>query len=202
MIAAGKPGRYLFFVGEECGGIGSSAFVLDNPTFSANMVVSFDRRGTDDIITHQGGTETCSQAFANALGHALNKQPGFKYEPSDEGIYTDSKEFSAIVPECTNVSVGYYSEHTSHERQDLQHLLKLRDAVIAVDWFALPIDRTPVEDTPWWTTYPTSDIPFTTRTEVLDSLASINKIIAAPIITTLDLVTIREEIKIIEGYFV
>lgn len=154
MIKAGKPGRYLFFVGEECGGIGSSAFVQDHPDFSALMVVSFDRRGTKDIITHQAGYCTASTTFALALADALNKQkPGvFEYLPCDGGMYTDSKEFAEIVPECTNISVGYDHEHTVHETQDLVHLLDLRDAVIGVDWEALPIARVPEPDTPWWPT--------------------------------------------------
>jgi len=70
MIAANRPGMYLFFVGEECGGIGSSAYVKDHSTFSANMVVSFDRRGTKDIITHQAGYCTASNTCTNiAVGY-------------------------------------------------------------------------------------------------------------------------------------
>jgi di/tripeptidase len=150
MIKAKRPGRYLFFVGEECGGIGSSAYVRDNPNFSALMVVSFDRRGTKNIITHQAGYCTASNTFALALAKALNKvNPEFEYAPCDGGMYTDSKEFAEMVPECTNISVGYYSEHTPKESQDLVHLLRLRDAVISIDWSALPISRIPEPDYPW-----------------------------------------------------
>lgn len=152
MIQNHIPGRYLFFVGEEVGGVGSSAFVRDNPTFSANAIISFDRRGTDDIITHQGWTETASEGFAQALADQLNLH-GFKYAPSDGGIYTDSKEFSHIVPECTNISVGYYNEHRTNEYLDLEHLLKLADAVLQVQWSDLPILRTPVDDVPWETSF-------------------------------------------------
>lgn len=150
MIKAGKPGTYMFFVGEECGGIGSSAFVQDNPGFSANMCVSFDRRGYSDVITHQGGFQTCSLRYAHALSAALNAGMPSRnkaYRPSDAGLYTDSKEFAELVPECTNISVGYFNEHTEQEELDLRHLLALRDAVLAIDWAALPIDRVPeVED--------------------------------------------------------
>lgn len=160
MIKAGKPGRYLFFVGEECGGVGSSAFVKDNPDFSALMVVSFDRRGTKDIITHQSGYCTASTTFALALADALNRQKSgvFEYLPCDGGLYTDSKEFAELVPECTNVAVGYYCEHTTKEIQDLGHLLDLRDAVIGVDWTALPIARVPEPDNDWFTGWPSSKI--------------------------------------------
>lgn len=149
MIKAGKPGTYFFFVGEECGGIGSSAFVMDNPAFSASMCVSFDRRGYSDVITHQGGYETCSSKFAWSLCGELNQHMTGRqkaYKPSDAGIYTDSKEFAELVPECTNISVGYFNEHTDREELDVRHLLELRDAVLAIEWTSLPIDRVPEPD--------------------------------------------------------
>lgn len=147
MIAAGKPGKYMFFVGEERGGIGSSAFIQDNPNFSATSAVAFDRRGTRDVLTHQGGYRTCSDEYAKALSIALNSHgKSLQYRPDDGGIYTDTKEFAHLVPECTNISVGYYDEHTAKERLDLGHLMLLRDAVLAIDWESLPIKRVPVED--------------------------------------------------------
>lgn len=145
MIAAGVQGTYLFFVGEEVGGIGSSEFVRCNPNFSANFVVSFDRKGTSDIITHQGGERTASDEFASALSVQLRKASdgALRYAPCSGGLYTDSKEFIEIVPECTNVAVGYYNEHTFQESLALHHLLELRDAVLKVNWQGLPIKRTP-----------------------------------------------------------
>ena len=151
MIQAGVPGNYAFFLGEECGGLGSSHFIDRNPQLSATMCVSFDRRGTRDIITHQGGYRTCSEAFALALSGALNMQDNqFNYRPDDGGLYTDSKEFAGIVSECTNVSVGYYDEHTRQERLDINHLMRLRDAVVSLNWEELPIVRVPVEDDCGW----------------------------------------------------
>lgn len=148
MMKAGVHGRYMFFIGEECGGIGSSAFVRDNPTFSANTVVSFDRRGTGSVITHQGGWETCSTTFGAALANALNQNGAGKlqYRIDDAGLYTDSREFAEIVPECTNISVGYFHEHTAKETLNLTHLLNLRDALLKVQWGELPIVRVPVPD--------------------------------------------------------
>lgn len=147
MIAAGVQGTYLFFVGEEVGGVGSSEFVRCNPNFSANFVVSFDRRGKTDIITHQGGERTASNEFASALGRELHKASGgaLRYSPCSTGLYTDSKEFIHLVPECTNVAVGYWNEHTFQESLELHHLLELRDAVLKVNWQGLPIKRTPCE---------------------------------------------------------
>lgn len=141
----------MFFIGEECGGIGSSAYVQDNPEFSANMVVSFDRRGQSSIITHQGGWRTCSTEFAVALAGQLTQKGAGKlqYRPDDTGLYTDSCEFADVVPECTNISVGYFHEHTAKETLNLTHLLNLRDALLKVEWDKLPIKRVPEPDIVW-----------------------------------------------------
>lgn len=151
LIKVGVSGRYMFFIGEECGGIGSRSYVQDNPEFSANMVVSFDRRGQSSIITHQGGLRTCSTEFAVALaGQLTQKGAGkLKYQPDAGGLYTDSREFADIVPECTNVSVGYFHEHTAKETLNLTHLLNLRDALLKVEWEKLPIKRVPEPDILW-----------------------------------------------------
>ena len=197
MIAENRPGMYLFFVGEECGGIGSSAYVKDHPTFSANMVVSFDRRGTKDIITHQGGYCTASNTFAMALGDAMNKlNPAFEYAPCAGGLYTDSREFAEIVPECTNIAVGYYNEHTIRESQDLEHLLNLRSVVVAIDWQSLPIGRVPEPDLPWagWD----MDIPsFSTRKEALEAIGALRE---AGLAGDLSDVELNHYLDIIEGY--
>jgi hypothetical protein len=63
----------------------------------------------------------------------------FKYAPDPTGIYTDSAQFTSKIPECTNISVGYYNEHTNFERQDIVHLERLCVAVCKVDWETLPI---------------------------------------------------------------
>lgn len=174
MIKAGVQGLYMFFVGEEVGGIGSSALVRANPSFSANMVVSFDRRGTEDIITHQGFYNTASNTFALALANQLNKS-GLKYRPDDSGMYTDSKEFAGIVPECTNIAVGYDHEHTKYEELDLTHLEALRDAVLAVDWAGLPITRIPIEDVPWLPTggQKWQDVNYISRRDMEKELARV-----------------------------
>ena len=197
MIAANRPGMYLFFVGEECGGIGSSAYVKDHKTFSANMVVSFDRRGTKDIITHQGGYCTASNTFAMALGDEMNRlDPSFEYAPCAGGLYTDSREFAEIVPECTNIAVGYYNEHTVRESQDLTHLLALRAVVVALDWQSLPIGRVPEPDVPWlgWD----MDTPsFSTRKEALEAIGSLRE---AGLAGDLSDVELNHYLDIIEGY--
>ena len=46
-----------------------------------------------------------------------------------------------LIPECTNVSVGYYKEHSTNEHQDISHLISLADACTKVNWETLPTVR-------------------------------------------------------------
>lgn len=143
MIQNQIPGLYYFFCGEEVGCVGSSLLAkFGDVKGKYDKVISFDRRGTTSVITHQSRQRTSSDKFAEALSKELNKF-GLSYEKDDTGVYTDSAEFSEIVPECTNISVGYYSEHTFNERQDILHLSNLADACLLVDWESLPVVRDP-----------------------------------------------------------
>lgn len=142
LIKAGIPGLYIFHTEEERGG-GGSRYVARNysDVFEGRIkrAIAFDRRGTTDIITHQASGRCCSDTFAKALAEAL----GMEHAPSDRGIFTDTANYIEIIPECTNVAVGYANEHTGEETQDLLYLFNLAERVIEVDWDALPTARDP-----------------------------------------------------------
>jgi hypothetical protein len=150
MINNSVPGLYYFFIGEEVGCIGSGkvAGKWDKNKFSKTItkVVSFDRRGTDSIITHQYFGRSCSDDFANELSKRLNDTKLVKMKPDDTGVMTDSAKFMDDVYECTNISVGYYKEHTTNEYQDIEFLQKLCRAVILIDWETLPVKRDTLYD--------------------------------------------------------
>lgn len=143
---------YLFTVGEECGGIGATHVGKNNTELLSQFdrAIAFDRRGSSDIITHQSGGRCSSDAFAQALSDNLN-DAGMLYMPCDGGVYTDTAEFIRVVPECTNISIGYLCEHSSDEAQDILHLRELADAVLSFDWDELPTERDPkaVEPDPY-----------------------------------------------------
>jgi hypothetical protein len=151
MIEKKIPGLYYFFLGEEVGCVGSKKVAAKHtidPIPEITKVVSFDRRGTDSVITYQTNGRCCSDEFANELAKELNKSDDtFSYKTDPTGVYTDSAQFVKVYPECTNISVGYYSEHTFRERQDIKHLEKLAIACTKVDWNSLPVkrDKTKVE---------------------------------------------------------
>ena len=151
MIQKQVPGLYYFFIGEEVGCIGSRklADTWTKTEFSKYIkkVVSFDRRGTDSIITYQMFGRCCSDEFAQELANRMNATGNkMKMELDDTGILTDSAKFVKLVPECTNISVGYQNEHTGKEFQDIEFLRRLCNTVVKVDWETLPVKRDPLED--------------------------------------------------------
>ena len=143
MISENIPGLYYFFMGEESGCVGSSSLsrVFESMTIfpKMNKCIAFDRKGYDSIITEQMGV-CASDEFANELSKRFNDF-GFWFKPDPTGIYTDSAEFTDIIPECTNISCGYFHEHTTSEKQDLDFLELLGVVSTQIDWETLPIVR-------------------------------------------------------------
>jgi hypothetical protein len=142
LIKNNIPGLYYFFIGEEVGCVGSSsAAPLGDFKNNYDRIISFDRRGTNSVITYQSSYRCCSDDFANDLAKQLNLRTNLFYRIDDTGVYTDSAEFVDYIPECTNLSVGYLNEHTTRESQDLYHLNKLALASLGVEWEKLPTKR-------------------------------------------------------------
>ena len=144
MIANRVPGVYWFFYGEERGGQGSAKVAnnYDEYPFMKNIkkIVSFDRRNYYSVITQQMGLQCCSNEFADSLCKELNKN-GMKMSLDPTGVFTDSANFIDLIPECTNVSVGYFNEHTHDEMQNMTFLEKLAKACVGVNWNGLKVSR-------------------------------------------------------------
>ena len=143
LYEAGVPGIYIWSAEEETGCKGTKRLLRGFDTLVDNVtkVVSFDRRGTEDIITHQMGFRCCSDTFAQSLRLAL----GMNHKLNDGGSYTDSFEYAWDVHECTNISVGYQCAHFPGETLDLAYLRKLIESLILIRWEDLPIEREPGE---------------------------------------------------------
>jgi len=142
MISENVPGLYYFFMGEESGCVGSSNLsrVFESKEHpKMNKCIAFDRRGYDSIITEQHGV-CASDEFAKELSSRFNEY-GFWFKPDSTGVYTDSAEFTDVIPECSNISCGYFSEHTKSEKQDLGFLELLAIVSTQIDWETLPIVR-------------------------------------------------------------
>ena len=144
MIEMGVPGYFVFFRGEECGGIGSKWLAKNMPELFEDIdrAVAFDRAGYYDIITYQSGGRCCSDAFAEALADKLSTDTSW-YTACPNGVYTDTAEFIRLIPECTNISVGYKNQHGDHEEQDVEFLWGLAKICVSVQWDNLPTVRDP-----------------------------------------------------------
>lgn len=131
LIKAGKEGHYVFHRDEEIGGLGSSwiaknAYVLPE---GIKYAIAMDRCGTTDVITHQGFQRSASNEFAESLCKQLPKS----MIPDDTGVFTDTANYVDIIPECTNLSVGYQRNHGQHETLDVRFLKQLRDHLLKLD---------------------------------------------------------------------
>ena len=144
LMAHGVPGLYYFFIGEERGGIGSRALAAQffDMDYLQNVkrCTAFDRRDYHSVITRQGGTVCCSDEFGNALCRELNAH-GLNLTLDTTGVFTDSKSFIDDIPECVNISVGYFHEHSSNEYQNMTYLQLLAEASSKINWDALPTVR-------------------------------------------------------------
>ena len=141
MIKAKVPGLYIFHREEEIGGKGSKWITVNTPELVEGIekCIAFDRKGTCEVITHQGFERCCSEDFAEQLGFALS---GYWFN-DDSGSFTDSANYVDLIPECTNLSIGYYKEHTSKETLDVEHLEQMISDCISLDWESLPTVRDP-----------------------------------------------------------
>lgn len=143
MIKNNIPGLYIFHREEEIGGNGSS-FIAKNSHLIPKTImyaIAMDRAGTGDVISHQGWSRCCSDDFAESLAQSL----GDGWKPDDTGVFTDTANYTQIIPECTNLSIGYEHNHGPREILDFKHLLRLRDSLFKLDVNSLPVSRDPSE---------------------------------------------------------
>jgi hypothetical protein len=148
MIRRNVPGLYVFHRAEECGGYGSLHIANTNRELlsSVDYAIALDRKGEQSVVTYQWGGDCCSQDFAWALAREL----GLGMKPDDTGTFTDTANYMEHVAECTNISVGYYLQHSNKEWLNTRFLFRLLDALCALDVSKLPVIRTPGRDENDW----------------------------------------------------
>lgn len=142
MIKKKVPGLYIFHRGEEVGGIGSHHISTHSKKLLKDIkyAIALDRKGYTDVITHQGA-RCCSDDFAKSLAKELD----MGYKPSDRGLFTDTANYTDEIGECTNLSIGYFSQHCMLESQDGKFLMKLLEALIKINPDNLVENRVPGE---------------------------------------------------------
>lgn len=131
MIRANVPGLYIFHRAEEIGGKGSAWISEKNKEALAGIkfAIAFDRRDEKSIITFQRFKRCCSDEFAESLAEQL----GMQHKKDTTGSFTDTANYTDLIGECTNVSVGYDNAHMSSESTNVDYLFRLRDALLKLD---------------------------------------------------------------------
>jgi hypothetical protein len=145
MAKAKVPGLYVWHRAEEIGGLGSTYIATKTPELleGINFAVAFDRKGTSSIITHQFG-RCASETFTTSLAAHL---PGFRADPN--GIFTDTANYSHLISECTNLSIGYENAHGADETQDVAFPTKLFEHIRRLDVSKLIAARDPSAKEPF-----------------------------------------------------
>lgn len=143
MILARVPGLYLFHRQEEYGGIGSRWIAANAPEMLTGIqtAIAFDRRGKESVITYQANGRSCSDQFAESLSKAI----GLSHKKDDTGLFTDTANYTNLIGECTNVSVGTSHEHQANESLDTEYLFALRDKMLQFAESELVYSRKPGE---------------------------------------------------------
>lgn len=139
MIEAGVTGvSYVFHRDEESGGRGSAWLAREYPDWvkAFDVCLALDRRGTKDVIVSQSYGKCASPEFAAGLA----KELGMGHAAAD-GIFTDSASYMDLIPECSNLSIGYQYEHSTRETLDTGYLEGVIERLITVDWSRVPVAR-------------------------------------------------------------
>lgn len=137
MAQAGIPGLYVWTPDEEAGASWARGHCQDDEFTGIKRIISFDRRGNNDLIRWQAYGELASKEFCGDL----SKRLGYK---EATGSYTDGSEWAGIVDNIVNLSVGYRNEHSEKETLDCVHLAELFQKCLTIDWEGLP--AVPVRD--------------------------------------------------------
>lgn len=141
MICRGIEGLYIFHRDEEIGGLGSKWIAKHQPKRleGIDMAIALDRKGYSSIITHQGA-RCCSDTFADSLAGFLE---GYKADPT--GLFTDTANYTDLIGECSNLSVGYADAHSPRESQNMRFAGLLLEALCDLDTSKLKLERKPGE---------------------------------------------------------
>jgi uncharacterized protein YaaR (DUF327 family) len=154
MIERGIVGTYAFHVGEEKGCKGSTYVAEQYPDLLKQFkhAVAFDRANYGDVIASQAPGIGTSPAFVTALSAQLNtildksmpkREAKYRFSTA-VGAMTDTGKYFGHIPECTNLSVAYFDQHSPRERFDIMWLEDtLLPAILDVNWGVLPAVRDP-----------------------------------------------------------
>ena len=133
MINNNINGTYYFFVREEVGREGSMWLNNRIDKDEYKLVVAFDRRETNRLVTHQRALKMCNDNLTNLLLNELSSEE-YKFYEDHFGFSCDTFSFIDKINNCINISNGTYDEHKSSEKVDLKFFEYLYNKVLEIDW--------------------------------------------------------------------
>lgn len=151
MVENNIPGLYVFHVGEEIGSPGSKGITTKTPGLVKGIqrCIAFDRKGYTDVISHQRSERCASKEFTDAVATQLNdriksKTKEYQFVGEVRGLFTDSANYRELIPECTNIAVGYFNQHSGEESFDWYWYNQwFLPAILDIKWDELPVKRDP-----------------------------------------------------------
>lgn len=118
ILKRGYKPHVLFTEDEEIGAVGATKFVSDNIPMDIKYMIELDRRGEDDCVFYDTG----NQEFIKYIESFGFKEKWGSF--SDIAILSPHYDIAS-----TNLSIGYYKEHTSSEYCNVLHLSNTIDKV-------------------------------------------------------------------------
>ncbi|WP_019412818.1 M20/M25/M40 family metallo-hydrolase [Paenisporosarcina sp. TG20] len=110
--------KIIFTVEEEIGLLGARE-VNDSFLWNVDMALVIDRRGTNDIVTHNYKQEFCNAAFGLTL-ERIARANGLRDWKAVSGGLSDTAIWASHNVQSVNLSAGYLHEHTDLEQLDVE----------------------------------------------------------------------------------
>lgn len=111
--------KFILTVEEEIGLVGAQ-HVDEYFLWDIDAAIVLDRRGTGDIVVSGGGyIPFCDEIYGQFMEAAAVKT-GLKNWKCTNGGSSDTRIWAAHGIQSVNLSVGYFNEHTSDEKLDVE----------------------------------------------------------------------------------
>lgn len=109
--------KVIFTVEEEIGLVGASE-VSETFLWDVDMAFVIDRRGTNDIVSHNFSQEFCSREFGHSLERIARNSDLGNWK-AVRGGSSDTAIWASKGIQSVNLSAGYLNEHSNLEQVDV-----------------------------------------------------------------------------------
>jgi len=96
---------------EEQGGIGAQAAAQELQFPGVRLFIELDRQGCNEYVYYSSSLPQAIKCYVESYGYVENY-----------GTYSDISELEGFRIPAVNLSIGYYDQHTRHERLHLDEM--------------------------------------------------------------------------------